>query len=332
MKRCLSVAVCIAIIVMLAVLFGSGNGLFAQTPPAASDHRQSAPTTPFTDGGDTQLAEARSMILNRNFADAEAVLHTYVGQHPNSATAHSLLGLVDYEQNRPADSLGEFTRSAQLSPPRASELVIVALDYVKLKDLANADKWMMVAVQKDPRSAGAWRYLGGIKYSENRFAEAIDAYRHCLQLQPEDVPSEDGIGRSLEGLSKDEDAITAYSQALAWQQQSGRKYAQPLLHLGALLARKGHADQAVELLRQAEAIDPKDTDVHQALGEAYTQLKQWPQAQTELESAVAESPRNSHLHWLLAAVYRHEGRTEEARREQELFTSLVGSHSNDKAQ
>lgn len=272
------------------------------------------------------------MIRDRNFADAETVLHTYLGQHPDSATAHMLLGLIDYELNHPADSLGEFTLSAQLSPPRASELVIVALDYVKLKDLANADKWMTVAVRKDPRSAGAWRYLGGIKYSENRFAEAIDAYRHCLQLQPEDVPSEDGIGRSLEGLGKDEEAIAAYRQALEWQQHNSRKYAQPLLHLGTLLARKGHADQAVELLRQAEALEPKETEVHQAMGEAYTQLKQWPQAQTELESAVAQSPRNSHLHWLLAAVYRHEGRTDEARREQSLFASLVGSHSNDKAQ
>lgn len=324
---------CFATALILAALFGIGNGLFAQTSPAASDHLNStSPNALPVEAADTQLAEARSMIRNRNFADAQTVLGTYLGQHPDSATAHMLLGLVDYEQNRPADSLREFTRSAQLSPPRASELVIVALDYVKLKDLASADKWMTVAVRKDPRSAGAWRYLGGIKYSENRFAEAIDAYRHCLQLQPEDVPSEDGIGRSLEGLGKDEDAMAAYRQALAWQQHNSRRYAQPLLHLGALLARQGRADQAVELLRQAEALRPTDTDVHQALGEAYTQLKQWPQAQTELESAVAESPRNSHLHWLLAAVYRHEGRADAARREQELFASLVGSHSNDKAQ
>lgn len=243
-----------------------------------------------------------------------------------------LLGLVEFEQNHPAESLSEFTHAAQLSPPRASELVIVGLDYVKLKDLANADKWMTVAVQKSPGSSGAWGYLGGIKYSENRFAEAIDAYRHCLQLVPEDVPSEDGIGRSLEGLSHDDQAEAAYRQAIAWQGHASHKYAQPLLHLGALLTRRGQAEAALTFLDEARAISPGDVDLLQSMGEAYVQLKWWPQAQTALEKAVAQSPRNSHLHWLLATVYRHEGLAEQARNQQRIFAGLVGNHSNDRTQ
>ncbi|MFP5236960.1 MAG: tetratricopeptide repeat protein [Acidobacteriota bacterium] len=272
------------------------------------------------------------MIRRGQLAGAAQALHAYLKKDEASATAHMLLGLVEYEQDRPADSLGEFTRAAQLKTPRASELVIVGLDYVKLRDLANADKWMTVAVQKDPGSAGAWRYLGGIKYSENRFAEAIEAYRHCLQLVPHDVPSEDGIGRSLEGLSRDDEAETAYRQAIAWQASAVRKYAQPLLHLGILLTRKGQAAAGIEYLEEAEAIGPVDLDLLRAKGDAYMQLKQWAEAQTALEKAVALAPHNSHLHWLLATVYRHEGMAEQAREQQQLFASLVGNHSNDKAQ
>lgn len=281
---------------------------------------------------DSQLTRIREMIRRHELAGAADALQSYLNQHPDSATAHMLLGLVEFEQNRPADSLGQFTHAAQLSPPRASELVIVALDYVKLKDLANADKWMTVAVQKDSQSAGAWRYLGGIKYSENRFAEAIEAYSRCLKIAPRDVPSEDGIGRSLEGLSRDAEAEVAYRQAIAWQANASRKYAQPLLHLGALLTRTGRAAAAVGYLQQAEAIDPQDVDLLQAEGEAYMQLKQWPEAQAALEKATAQSPDNSHLHWLLASVYRHRGMMQQARRQQEWFASLVGNHSNDKTQ
>ena len=272
------------------------------------------------------------MIRRGEFARAAQALRAYLDEHADSATAHMLLGLVEYEQNRPADSLGEFTRAARLKSPRASELVIVGLDYVKLRDLANADKWMTVAVHKDPGSAGAWRYLGGIKYSENRFAGAIDAYRRCLQIVPRDVLSEDGIGRSMEGLGRDDEAEAAYRQAIAWQTGAAQKYAQPLLHLGILLTRKGQAAAGLEYLKHAEAIGPVDVELLQALGDAHMQLKQWSDAQAALERAIALAPRNSHLHWLLATVYRHEGKMEQAREQQHLFASLVGNHSNDKAQ
>ena len=234
-----------------------------------------------------------------------------------------LLGLVKYQQDKPAESLAEFRRSAQLSRrPRASELVLVALDYVKLGDLANADKWMTVAVQEAPTSAGAWRYLGGIKYSENRFTEAIEAYRKCLQLQPQDVLSEDGIGRSYEGLSRDKDAEAAYRTAFGWQAQATVKHTQPLLHLGALLDREGQAEAAIPYLEAAEALTPGDEDVHQELGESYERLNQLGKAQAELQQAIAIAPQDSHLHWLLATVFRKEGLTADAEQGAQHFPTL----------
>jgi tetratricopeptide (TPR) repeat protein len=279
---------------------------------------------------DEGLTPAKKLIAQGKLTEAETELRGYLRLHDDSAEAHLLLGFVKYQQDKPAESLAEFRRSAQLSRPRASELVIVALDYVKLGDLASADRWMTEAVKESPTTAGAWRYLGGIKYSENRFSDAIEAYSRCLQLQPDDVLSEDGIGRSYEGLSRDEDASAAYRSAVGWQARSTVKHAQPLLHLGALLSREGKADAAIPYLEEAEALAPDDEDVHRELGEAYTRSDELSKAQTELQKAIALSPKDSHLHWLLAAVFRKEGMTEEAARETKVFSDLVGSHSNDK--
>lgn len=275
------------------------------------------------------LSNAKKLIAQGKLTEAEADLRGYVAQHKESAMAHTLLGLVKYKQNKPAESLLEFSRAAQLSSPRFSELVIVSLDYVKLRDLTSADRWMSVAVKKDPNSAGAWRYLGGIKYSENQFADAIDAYRKCLQLRPQDILSEDGIGHSLEGLGRDEEAAAAYRQAIDWQQHEGVKAEQPFLHLGALLLHQGNAQAALPYLRHAEELSVSDADVHQALGESYLQINQLPDAQAELEKAVALSPRDSHLHWLLASVYRRERLVEKEHEQERLFSSMVGSRSND---
>jgi tetratricopeptide (TPR) repeat protein len=276
------------------------------------------------------LANAKTLIRLGKYAEAESSLREYLHGNDDSAEAHELMGVVKFQQDRPSESLAEFTRAAQLSPPTASELIVVALDYVKLKDLANADKWMSVALEKAPDSVAGWRYMGGIKYSENRFDEAIAAYDKCLALHPRDVLAEDGLGRSYEGLSRDDDAAAAYRTALDWQSHASIQYAQPLLNYGSLLLRQGNAQAALGYLESAAALTPADAQVLAQLGETHLQLNQLSKAQAALEEAVKLTPNDSHLHWLLASVYRKEGLTEKAEQETRLFSSMVGAHSNDK--
>lgn len=142
--------------------------------------------------------------------------------------------------------------------------------------------------------------------------------------------SEDGIGRSLEGLGRNKEAEAAYRQALQWQAGAEKKYPQPLLHLGGLLTEEGHAREALPYLLAARALSPKgnDVDVCERLGEAYESLKQYGAAQRELEKAVEMDPGNSRMHWLLAEVYRKEGMLEKAKVEMRKFSEMLGTHSN----
>lgn len=254
----------------------------------------------------------------------------YLHSGQDGATARTLLGLIFYQEGRWADSLGEFTRAAKFRTPSPNELIVVGLDYVMLRDLENADKWMSIAAQRAPQNESAWQYLGGIKYSENRFDEAINAYEKCLTLHPRDVLVEDAIGRSLEGLSRDQDAVAAYRKALDWQAEARTKSPQPLLHLGALLSRLGQPQSALPLLLSADSIAPQNPDIHEQLGGVYKQLGQLPQAQAEVEQALTLSPGSSHLHWLMASIYRERGLNRQADREMKLYAALLGSHSSDK--
>lgn len=295
----------------------------AQTPASACGDQDRA-------AADQQLSAIKLLVQGGRYPDAEAKLRDYIRSHETCAEAHVLLGLVKFNQDLPAESLAEFSLAARITPPGPAELVIVALDYLKLKDLLDADKWMTAALEKAPANAPAWRYLGGIKYAENRFAEAIAAYRRCLQLQPEDVLAQDGLGRSYEGLKQDEDALAAYRRALDMQSHARTKHAEPLLHLGTLLLHQAQADEAIPLLQSAEKIDAADPDVHQHLGEAYTQVKQFDKAETELQTAIELSPHEAHLHWLLASVYRKQGQTEKADKEARIFGKALSSDSSDK--
>lgn len=281
-------------------------------------------------GDCAELDTARALIRKGKTREAESAVRGCIDSGKDSESARSLLGLILYQEGRWGDSLAEFTRAAKFGTPSASELVIVGLDYVMLRDLGKADQWMTIAAQREPSSDAVWRYLGGIKYSENRFAEAIDAYNKCLSLHPRDVLVEDGIGRSLEGLSREQEATAAYRTALDWQAGARNKHPEPLLHLGALLVREGRSQAALPLLMSAESLAPEDAEIHEQLGDVYLEMGKLKDAQVEIAIALKLAPGNSHLHWLLASIYRKEGLVDAANRELREYSALLGSHSSDK--
>jgi Flp pilus assembly protein TadD len=280
-------------------------------------------------------------------SEAEAAIRNYLQGHADSADAHFLLGfilfrevqakwletgekdsedlrynsgdlsgsLVAYRDAKVKESLAEFTTGAKYHVPNAFDLKIVALDYILLKDYIDADNWLTRSLQWDPRDAQAWHYLGRTKYSESRFAEAINAFQHCLKLDPKNVKAGDNLGLSLAGLGRNEEAAAAYNQAIAWQAQLPVKNPDPYIDLGKLLIDEKRPQDAVTFLLQAVEIAPRDSRAHEVLGKAYIRIEEFPKAQAELEKAVELSPQSPNLHCVLATVYRKQGLAEKAKAE-----------------
>jgi len=279
---------------------------------------------------DTPLAEARTLADLGKWSEAEQVIRRYLETRNNSADAHYLLGFILFKKEDPKASLAEYTEGAKYRRPSATDLEVVARDYVLLKDYPDADKWFTKAVEWNPKDSLGWYYLGRTKYNENRFAEAIAAFQQCLKLNPKDVKAEDNLGLSYEGLNRSEDALAAYRNAIAWQTNSHVKNAGPFLNLGSLLADGDRIDEGLSNLLEAARLDPRDYRVHRQLGKAYTRLNQLDKARSELETAVELAPQNAPVHFMLAQVYRRQGLMDKAKMENDRYTALVGSKSTPK--
>ncbi len=275
-------------------------------------HAQSAQPAVSLPALDPALASTRASFNGGRWLEAEAQLRPYLVTHPRSSEALYLLASTLFHENKPKDSLQAFTHAAQVTPPSASDLRTVALDYVLLNDYDDADKWMTEAVRGNPADGETWYALGRIKYTENRFAEAISSFRKALQLIGHSVKAADNLGLAYEGLNQPDDAIRSYRQAIAWAQESAHPSEQPLLNLGILLTDRNQLDEALALLRQAETLAPTDGKIHGALGKLYARRGDLPLAQKELEQAVAADPKNSGLHFQLGQIYRKLGMSERA--------------------
>ncbi len=176
-----------------------------------------------TAAGADPLAQAKSYVAKDMLPAAETDVRSYLKDHADSASAHFFLGYIFFRETKARESLAEYTAGAKYQTPSAADLRVVGADYVILSDFGDADKWFSKATEMDPSNVLGWYYLGRTKYNENRFEEALSAFKTCLKLAPNHVRAEDNLGLTLQGLGRYEEAEQAFQNAIDWQANAGSK-------------------------------------------------------------------------------------------------------------
>lgn len=300
--------------------FKAAARLFA----AAAQAEQSRPAEARSDA---LLMEARSLAQSGEFEAADGVLKEFVAQNPRSAPGGYLRAYVLHRENRPRESLQEFTRAAAIATPSGEDLRYVGLDYVLLDDYADAIRWLRRAVTMDAKNAEAWYDLGRAYMHQGDFVEAEADFDKVLAIDPQHAKALDNLGLSLEGQNRTEEALEAYGRAIEAQSHAAHPSEQPLLNLGTLLNAKNRSKDAVKPLERAVEIAPRSSRCHEELSRAYLGAQREGPAMEQMEQAVALDPKNPRLHYQLGRLYRKAGMTEKAQGELKHSSELYGTHS-----
>jgi Flp pilus assembly protein TadD len=273
-------------------------------------------------GQGADLVDANKAFRASRWGEAERLLREHLASHNDSAEAHYLLASTLFHEDRPTDSLAEYTIAARLRRPGAEDLKNVAFDYVLAHDYQDADKWMTEAVRLAPESGDAWYSLGRIRYSEEKFDGAVEAFQEALKRLPQSVKAENNLGLAYEGLYEPEKAMAAYRQAIEWQKDKPNPTEQPYINLGKLLMAGEHSEEALALLLKAEIISPRQEVTRVAIGKIYQKQGEMKKAEDELRQAVEIAPKDATVHFLLGRIYQSEGLVEMANTEFALVAEL----------
>lgn len=288
--------------------------------------------TPHVSHEENSLAVARKLILDGKFAEADAALRPLIAANPKAAEPQYLLAYVLLREDKPADSLNEYTKAAALRPPKADEFRSIALDYVLLKDLADADRWMSRSLAMDGNDADTWYAMGRLRYTQGRYNDALACFEKTLALNPRSVKGENNLGLAYEALNRADDAVRAYRTAIAWQKDDPSPSEQPLLNLAIQLLHRNELKEALAFLEQAATIAPKEPRIHENLGQIYLRTDRASDAVKEFSRAVALAPHNPRYHFLLGQAYRRKGDAEQATQEFARSAALNGAHSTPEQQ
>jgi len=272
---------------------------------------------------DALLYRGKSLVNLQKYAEAALDLQTYARSHPQSDDAAYLLAYIAFRQDKPRESLKLFTDAARIKPPEANDLMIVALNYVLLKDYSGAAHYLEMSLKMDPDDIEARYHLGRVRYQQNEFDLAIAAFQEVIKRDPANVKAYDNLGLSLEAKNQVEAAVAAYRKAIALDQAVPSHSEQPYLNLGSLLARSNRLPEAIPLLTRASEIAPGEFEVHYQLAKAYFDSQRLDSACRQAEQAVKLAPADSSGHYLLGRIYQRLNRKDLAREQFRLTAELI---------
>jgi tetratricopeptide (TPR) repeat protein len=231
------------------------------------------------------LREALALFNSGRYQDCFTLVSQYVNDHPDSATAHKLLGMDQYMLGHPKEALAEVTRATQLAP-------------------ADAD---------------ARYYLGRLYFSADNAPAALDAFKETIALDPSSVRAHAQLGQTYEALGRFSEAEAAYRTAIRLENDQPKKSGWPDYNLGVLLLNDGRTAEAVKCFRQALQCDSKFPEAKIKLAEAISKNEPVPEAFDLLYDAIRLDPQNSEAHYRLAVLLSKSGKREEAKEQFALF-------------
>lgn len=169
-----------------------------------------------------------------------------------------------------------------------------------------------------PDSAQMHQLLAHEETRDGNTNAAIAEYRKAIAIDPH-LPGVHFELAELLHTSEDpaikNEAEKEYRAALAANPQDEKT----ISRLGDIAAQKGDLKQEYADYAQAVALQPADANAKLALAKALLEMNQEDKALELLEASEQLEPTDAIVHYRLATLYRKKGRTEDARREADLY-------------
>ncbi len=203
---------------------------------------------------DDLIVVASDYILLKAYTEAEHWLQDATAQAPRNRFAWYMLGRTQYTLDHAADALASFERCLQLSPNdvRAEYnrgLALERLDRAPEAEAAfqAAIAWQKAAAVRDPQP---YLDLGMLLLSQQHADRALAPLREATTLGPNNALAHQELGRALDILRLDTEAIQALQRATELAPDAE----QPHFLLGRLYRRLGQNTAAAAQFREVERI------------------------------------------------------------------------------
>jgi tetratricopeptide (TPR) repeat protein len=263
---------------------------------------------------------SRAQLLKQDFHAAGRTLESAVASGSDSAKIYAALAEV-YEADGHYENAIPAMRLAVLRDPQNEAYTF---RYGLLLTDSHAPGAAIVRLQESlkqfPNSARLWLALGISQLAYGRNAEAENSFKRSLALDPKAVPALAYLAVTYAERAQHQQAIEFYEQAIALNPQLAALHY--LLADTILKSSDPDTTRAEKYLRRALELDPNLAAAYLAWGKLYVRTNRYSEAVPLFERAVSLQPELLEAHYQLGRVLMRLKRTEDAKRELEIFKQL----------
>ena len=230
---------------------------------------------------------------------------------------------IDAETRQKLSALGyvgSFTDPAQLKGKTLAdpkEKIGIYNDLALAREAAKegrpdeAARLIQAIIAADPEMTDAYFSIGTIYMQEQRFPEAIDAFKQVLERKPDESFAALNITRSYEKLGQVENAEQFALEYLR------KGFEEPQLYyvLGNMNLLQKKYDQAVPFYEKSLSLSAEPSGSCDALATIWISKGDLGRAETYLRKALELDPRRSNVHYRIGWIAEKQGRPRDAETE-----------------
>jgi tetratricopeptide (TPR) repeat protein len=230
---------------------------------------------------------------------------------PNNVDDHLLLGRLYRLNNDLQKAETELKTAVKLDPDSEEAVTTLSLLYSDEGDTTKALQ-VLSSVPDTGRSAKLYAALGATYEQRKDYKSAIDAYKHAIQLDRDNLDAIRGLAENLLNDGQIDAALDQY-RVIA---DANPEDAQTYLRISEIYRRQGKYDQALDSLKKAQAMVPDALEVPYNIAVVYQAQARYDEAvkilqdllkKTEkAESSYSQADRNNRAIFMerLGMVYR----------------------------
>jgi tetratricopeptide (TPR) repeat protein len=193
---------------------------------------------------------------------------------PNNVDDHLLLGRL-YRLNTDLQKAeAEFKTAIKLDPSSEEAVTTLAMLYTDEGDSAHALQ-VLASVPDAARSAKLYSALGAAYEQRKEYKNAVDAYRHAVVLDRDNLDAIRGLAENLMNDGQLDASLEQYKVIV----DSNPEDAQSYVRISEIYRRQAKYDQALEALKKADTLVPDSAEVAYNMAAVY-------QAQGRYDDAV----------------------------------------------
>ncbi len=260
--------------------------------------------------GDMQSGSGSESVLKLAIEQYEQIVRL----QPDSMDDHLLLGRLYRLNNDLQKAESEFKIAVKLEPDSEEAITTLAYLYNELGDTGRAAQ-VLSSVPGTERSAKLYSALGYTYEQQKQYKEAIEAYRHAIEMDRDNLDAIRGLAQNLLNDGQADAALEQYKVIADANPEDAQTY----VRIGEIYRKQGKFDLALDSLKKAETMVPDSLEapydiaaIYQAQGrydEAIPIMTDLLKKSEKAEGKYSNGERSNRAVFLerLGSIYRDQG-------------------------